>query len=98
MEVFTRTGFTGGLNWYRAYDANWERAARVGVAQIEVPTLFVAGANDPVVAMSGAQALDRMRDTVPDLRGVHLLDGAGHFVQLERAEEVNELLLNFAAG
>jgi pimeloyl-ACP methyl ester carboxylesterase len=63
-----------------------------------VPTLFVAGANDPVVAMSGAQALDRMRDTVPDLRGVHLLEGAGHFVQLERAEEVNELLLSFVGG
>ncbi|MFC9363491.1 alpha/beta fold hydrolase [Rhodococcus sp. NPDC057014] len=97
VEVFTRTGFTGGLNWYRAYDANWERSARVRVAQIEVPTLFVAGARDPVLAMSGAQALDRMRDTVPDLRGIHLLDGAGHFVQQERAEEVNELLLDFVA-
>ena len=48
--------------------------------------------------MSGAQALDRMRDTVSDLRGVHLVDGAGHFVQQERPEQVNELLLRFVAG
>ncbi|MBC2641004.1 MULTISPECIES: alpha/beta fold hydrolase [unclassified Rhodococcus (in: high G+C Gram-positive bacteria)] len=97
VEVFTRTGFTGGLNWYRAYDANWERGRAVAVP-LEVPTLFVAGENDPVLAMSGRQPLDRMRDTVPDLRGVHLLEGAGHFVQLERSEEVNELLLDFVAG
>ncbi|NHU48541.1 alpha/beta hydrolase [Rhodococcus sp. A14] len=98
VEVFTRTGFTGGLNWYRAYDANWERSRNLAGADIEVPTLFVAGAHDPVLTMSGAQALDRMRDTVPDLRGLHLVEGAGHFVQQERPEEVNELLLTFVAG
>jgi pimeloyl-ACP methyl ester carboxylesterase len=48
--------------------------------------------------MSGPQALDRMKNTVPDLRGVHLLDGAGHFVQQERADEVNELLISFLQG
>ena len=45
--------------------------------------------------MSGPKALDRMKDTVPDLRGVHLLGGAGHFVQQEHAAEVNELLISF---
>jgi len=39
-----------------------------------------------------------MRDTVPDLRGLHLVEGAGHFVQQERPDEVNELLLRFVAG
>ncbi|MFC9550010.1 alpha/beta fold hydrolase [Rhodococcus sp. NPDC056960] len=97
VEVFTRTGFTGGLNWYRAFDANWERGRAVAVP-LEVPTLFVAGENDAVIAMTGRQALDRMHDTVPDLRGVHLLEGAGHFIQLERPDEVNELLLDFVAG
>lgn len=95
--VFARTGFGGGLSWYRAYDANWEASATSGAAQLDVPTLFVAGANDPVIAMSGPRALERMRQTVPDLRGVHLLDGAGHFVQMERASRVNDLLVGFVA-
>lgn len=95
VKTFTATGFTGGLSWYRAYDANWERNEDLDGAHINVPTLFVAGAEDPVIAMSGPKALDRMKDTVPDLRGVHLLGGAGHFVQQERATEVNELLISF---
>lgn len=95
VKAFTATGFTGGLNWYRAYDASWERSADLDGAHVNVPTLFVAGAEDPVIAMSGPKALERMKDTVPDLRGVHLLSGAGHFVQQERAAEVNELLISF---
>ncbi|MCQ4119616.1 alpha/beta fold hydrolase [Rhodococcus tibetensis] len=95
VEVFSATGFSGGLDWYRAYDANWKRSADLDGAHIEVPTLFVAGALDPVIAMSGPTALDRMRDTIPDLRGVHVLEGAGHFVQQERPTEVNRLLLKF---
>lgn len=95
VKTFTATGFIGGLSWYRAYDANWERSADLDGAHINVPTLFVAGAEDPVIAMSGPKALDRMKDTVSDLRGVHLLGGAGHFVQQERATEVNELLISF---
>jgi pimeloyl-ACP methyl ester carboxylesterase len=96
-RVFARTGFGGGLAWYRAYDANWESSAGDEDALLEVPTLFVAGANDPVITMAGPHALDRMKQTVPDLRGVHLLDGAGHFVQMERAREVDELLVHFVS-
>lgn len=95
VKAFTATGFTGGLNWYRAYDANWERNEDLDGARIEVPALFIAGAEDPVITMSGPKALARMKDTVPDLRGVHLLSGAGHFVQQEHAAEVNELLISF---
>ncbi|MDJ0397649.1 epoxide hydrolase [Rhodococcus rhodochrous] len=95
---FARTGFGGGLSWYRAYDANWEASRPYEGAKVQVPTLFVAGDRDPVVAMSGPSALERMRAFVPDLRGVHLLEGAGHFVQMERRDEVNDLLLRFLSG
>lgn len=98
VKTFTATGFTGGLNWYRAYDANWERNQDLDGAHIKVPMLFIAGAEDPVITMSGPKALDRMKDTVPDLRGTHLLGGAGHFVQQECADEVNELLISFLRG
>ena len=95
VAVFDRTGFGGGLSWYRAYDANWLASAEYEGAEITVPTLFVAGDRDPVLTMSGSEALERMAAAVPDLRGVHLLTGAGHFVQMERSSEVDALLLHF---
>ncbi len=93
--VFARTGFTGGLNWYRAFDVNWERCAAYAGAALGVPTLFVAGDRDPVVEMRGPRGIARMRECIPDLRGVHLLPGAGHWVQQERPAEVNRLLADF---
>lgn len=95
---FTRTGFRGGLSWYRAFDVNWERGVDVIGRRIEVPTLFVAGDRDPVILMRGEKAIERMRGFIPDLRGVHLLPGAGHFLQLERKDDVSRLLLEFLAG
>lgn len=94
VSVFTDTGFTGGLNWYRAYDRNWEQHGD-RVHELTAPTLYIAGSVDPVIAMSGPRALDRMRGSVPDLRGVHLLEHTGHFVQQERPQKTNRLLLEF---
>lgn len=94
VSVFTDTGFTGGLNWYRAYDRNWEQHSE-RPHEIAAPTLYIAGEADPVIAMSGPQALEKMRTSVPDLRGVHLIAHTGHFVQQERPEDVNLLLLDF---
>ena len=95
VNVFTCTGFTGGLNWYRAFDVNWERGEPWAGARITVPTTFIAGTNEPVLQMFGDRAIDRMRAHVDDLRGVHLIDGAGHWVQRERPEEVNDHLIAF---
>ncbi|WP_350246715.1 alpha/beta fold hydrolase [Rhodococcus sp. D-6] len=53
---------------------------------------------DVLGTMSGSSALERMSAFVPDLRGVHLLEGTGHFVQMERRNEVNDLLLRFLSG
>jgi pimeloyl-ACP methyl ester carboxylesterase len=95
VEVFARTGFRGGLNWYRAMDVNWERDADLAGAPIPVPTLFIAGTRDPVLEMSGNDAIETMARDVPDLRGVHLLPGAGHWIQQERPAEVNQRLVSF---
>jgi len=94
-SVFARTGFTGGLNWYRNFDRNWELTPELAGARVEVPALFVAGAGDPVLAMA---SLDPMRERVTDLRGVVLVPGAGHWVQQEAPEAVNAALLEFLAG
>jgi len=98
VAEFARTGFTGGLNWYRAIDLNWERSAAIANAAIDAPALFVAGENDAVITMLGPAAIERMRAHMPALRGVHLIPGAGHWIQQERAAEVNELVVDFLRG
>ena len=98
VAEFARTGFSGGLNWYRAIDVNWEKGAPWANKPVEVPALFVAGARDTVVEMGGPKAFERMKGAVRDLRGLHLVEGAGHWVQQEKPEVVNRLLLDFLAG
>ncbi len=63
------------------------------------PALFVAGARDPVIlAPFGHQALEAMPARVPGLRRTVLIEGAGHWIQQERPQEVNAALLDFLAG
>jgi len=95
VEAFTRTGFAGGINWYRNMDRNWERSAHLAEAKVAVPALFVAGADDPVII---AWSPDRMEGWLHDPRGVVLVEGAGHWVQQEKPAAVNEALLGFLAG
>ncbi len=91
-------GFRGGLNYYRNLDRNWELSADVDPI-IEQPALFVAGALDGVIAGANEEQLrTNMSQTVTDLRGVHVLDGAGHWIQQERADDVNRLLIEFLQG
>jgi pimeloyl-ACP methyl ester carboxylesterase len=92
---FSRTGFTGGLNWYRNLDRNWEQEAAWDDVKIETPALFVAGERDPVLRFIRTDAMD---EWVPGLRRSLILPGAGHWIQQERPAEVNEALLAFLQG
>jgi len=95
---FSRSGFRGGLNWYRNIDRNWELTAPWAGALIRQPALFIAGSADPVVEFgSGAAALKALSTAVPGLRRKLLIDGAGHFIQQERPHLVNEAILEFLA-
>ncbi len=87
--------FIGGLNSYRMADRNWELGAAFADTDIAQPALFVAGAEDVVLKMIPAHAIDTMSRRVPGLRGVVLVPGAGHFVQQEQPEAVNAALLKF---
>jgi pimeloyl-ACP methyl ester carboxylesterase len=95
VAEFTRTGFTGGLNWYRNLDRNWEIMAEAVSATITVPALFIAGGDDPVL---GFTSRDRVTEVVTGPYREVILDGAGHWLQQERPDEVNGLLLDFLAG
>ncbi len=92
---FRRTGFTGGLNWYRNFDRNWELTEKTAAAKVETPTVFLAGERDPVLSFIPAEA---MADWVPGMRESVLLPGAGHWIQQERPAETNEVLLRFLSG
>ncbi|HEX6393922.1 MAG TPA: alpha/beta hydrolase [Acidimicrobiales bacterium] len=92
VSEFARTGFTGGLNWYRNLDRNWELTADLAGKKIEIPSMFIGGASDPTLFMAPPSV---MSGWVTDHRGDVLLAGAGHWVQQERAAEVNAELLDF---
>ncbi len=95
VAEFSRTGFTGGLNWYRNYERNWELTAHPPATAITAPALYVAGTADPVQSFTPT---DRVRDVVRgDYRAV-MIEGAGHWLQQERPEEVNAALLGFLSG
>ena len=93
---FTRTGFRGGLNWYRNIDRNWELLAPFDGLPVSVPALYIAGDRDPVVKFPG---MDRhiadMPKFVPQLRGTIILPGCGHITQEERPAEVNAAMIDF---
>ncbi len=92
VDTFARTGFTGGLNFYRNIDRNWELWRDLD--PIAAPALFLTGSLDPVAAFTPATGLDR---ACTDLRGVEVLEGAGHWLQQERPAEVTASLLGFLA-
>jgi pimeloyl-ACP methyl ester carboxylesterase len=96
---FARTGFRGGLNWYRNIDRNWEILAPFAGARVTVPALFIAGDRDPVLAFRGMdQTMRNLRQFVPQLCGTIILPGCGHWTQQERAAEVNTAVVDFLRG
>jgi pimeloyl-ACP methyl ester carboxylesterase len=95
ISEFSRTGFTGGLNWYRNFDRNWETTPELAGAKISVPCLFIGGTADPVLSFTRA---DRASEVITGPYRQVMIDGAGHWLQQERPDEVNALLLDFLSG
>jgi pimeloyl-ACP methyl ester carboxylesterase len=99
-EEYRRTGFQGGLKWYRCrttglFDAEMRQYS---CRAIEVPAMFIAGAQDWGIHQSPG-ALERMRHSACiRMNDLHLVDGAGHWVQQERPKRVTALLLEFLQG
>ena len=91
---FERTGFRGALNRYRNVDRDWQDLQPWRGAPITVPSLFIGGEYDGPTRW-GNRAISRFPDTLPGLRGNHILPGCGHWVQQERADEVNRLLVDW---
>ncbi len=96
---FERTGFRGGLNWYRNIDRNSELMAPFDGLKVTVPALYVAGDRDLVVSFRGMDKLiPNLKAFVPKLKESIILPGCGHWTQQERPQEVNAALLGFLRG
>jgi pimeloyl-ACP methyl ester carboxylesterase len=95
ISEFSRTGFTGGLNWYRNLDRNWQNTAELADTKISVPCLFIGGTADPVLTFTRA---DRASEVISGPYRQVMIDGAGHWLQQERPDEVNAALLDFLNG
>lgn len=94
---FARTGFQGGLQWYRC-GTSGRFTAELQVfsgLRIDVPSMFIAGKSDWGVYQKPGE-FERMQNTIcTQMRACHLVDGAGHWVQQEQAQAVSELLILF---
>jgi epoxide hydrolase A/B len=96
VREFERTGFRGGLNWYRNIDRDWELLAPFEGAKVTVPALYMAGDRDVALAFKGMdRAIANLANDVPQLRGKFILADCGHWTQQERASEVNAAMIDF---
>jgi pimeloyl-ACP methyl ester carboxylesterase len=99
-DEYTRTGFQGGLQWYRCGTSgvNNPDLEIFSGRSIDVPSFFISGKQDWGIYQR-AGAMEAMQSTAcSNMLGCHLIDGAGHWVQQERPDEVNRLLLQFLHG
>jgi pimeloyl-ACP methyl ester carboxylesterase len=93
---FSRSGYRGGLNWYRNISRNRELLAAFDGLKINVPALYIAGDRDVVLAFPGMdKVIAGLSETVPLLQRTVLLPGCGHWTQQERSEEVNSAIIGF---
>ncbi|MEM7326950.1 MAG: alpha/beta hydrolase [Actinomycetota bacterium] len=88
-SAFETSGFTGGINWYRNLDRNWHLLADADPI-IKQPALMIYGDRDLVART------DNLTDYVPNVEVVSL--DCGHWIQQEKPEETNRLLLEFLTG
>jgi pimeloyl-ACP methyl ester carboxylesterase len=89
---FQKTGFRGGLNWYRNFDRNWELTAYLNTAKVLQPALMVTAELDVVLRPEMAVGMETW---VPNLRRTVLIEGSGHWTQQEKPAAVNAALLEF---
>jgi pimeloyl-ACP methyl ester carboxylesterase len=89
-NAFRRTGFTGAINWYRNWSANWRRME--GVEQlVKAPTLFIGAEDDVIIS---PEHIENMKPFVPNLE-IHMLENTGHWSQQEKPGAVNRILIDW---
>jgi pimeloyl-ACP methyl ester carboxylesterase len=90
VQTFRRTGFTGGINWYRNFTRNWERSAGIE-DKVNVPSLMIMAEKDAVLPPSAANGMEAY---VADLEKT-LIEGSGHWTQQEKPDAVNAAMIGW---
>ncbi len=90
VDTFKKTGFTGGINWYRNFTRNWQRSAGLDHT-VRAPSLMIMAENDAVLPPSAADGMEKL---VPDLEK-YLVRDSGHWTQQEKPEEVSAKLIEW---
>jgi len=89
-SAFSKSGFTGPINWYRNWTRNWQRLE--GVDQtIDIPTLFIGAVDDVIIS---PEFIEAMKPLVNDLE-IHMLEPCGHWSQQEHPQQVNAIMLDW---
>ncbi|KOM33485.1 hypothetical protein LR48_Vigan01g304100 [Vigna angularis] len=98
VTKYEKTGFTGGFNYYRNLDLNWELTAPWTGAKVKVPVKFIVGDLDLTYNSPGAKDYIHkggLKRDVPLLEDVVVIQGAGHFVHQERPDEITKHIYDF---
>ncbi|MGI9293422.1 MAG: alpha/beta fold hydrolase, partial [Pseudomonadales bacterium] len=96
VAAYTRSGFTGGLNWYRSMDIKWQERKAFENYKSDVPAYFIGSENDvDLEHFHGDDPIEQMRKHFPNLVEIQMVPQAGHMVQLERDKEVSQVLVDF---
>jgi len=90
VDAFTRSGYTGGINWYRNFTRNWEMTEDLP-QHVDAPALMIMAARDVALPPSGA---DNIEKYVPNTTK-YLVEDSGHWTQQEQPEEVNEIMIEW---
>ena len=96
VAAYEKSGFTGGLNWYRSMDIKWKQRKPFEGMQTDVPAYFIGSELDvDLEHFHGNNPIDKMRKQFPNLLEVGIIPGAGHMVQLEASEAVNDYMIAY---
>ena len=90
VETYKRTGFTGGINWYRNFSRNWRQSGTLE-QRVRVPGLMIMAEDDVVLSPAMADGMERF---VPDLERA-LIRHCGHWTQQEHPDEVNRIMIDW---
>lgn len=96
-EAFTKTGFRGGLNYYRNLDLNWQLQTALSGMKIEVPALFIAGQRDAGLQIQGmTEIIEAMPTLAPSVQEPVFISGGGHWLPQECPDQVSAAIVAFA--